>query len=236
MEIVIYIFGLGYLLQHLGMVLQILRMKKLKSAESVSVDTLILFLFSTISRFIWTSDTILRESYFTYLELSIGLSVIVYILYLTFIKYNYENSSFDLINNKLIPIFFRWYVIFLIALVASYFIFPGNEGQSFDLQMLVSFTIFTEAANLIPQIFFLKAKKDSHDISQIYNLLMVISRFLRLIFWLRLYFESDSIEFLIFADVVNLLMVGGFVYNSFKLQNGFSLPLENEFESRNKIY
>lgn len=236
MELVIYIFGLGYLLQHLGMVLQILRMNKLKSAESVSVDTLILFLFSTVSRFIWTSDTILRDSYFTYLELIIGLSVIAYILYLTFVKYNYENSPVDLINNKLIPIFFRWYVILLIAVVASYFIFPGNEGQSFDLQMLVSFTIFTEAANLIPQIFFLKAKKDSHDISQIYNLLMVISRFFRLIFWLKLYFESDSIEFLIFADVVNLLMVGGFVYNSFKLQNGFSLPLENEFESRNKIY
>lgn len=236
MEIVVYIFGFGYLLQHLGMVLQILRMNKLKSAESVSVDTLILFLFSTISRIIWTSDTILKDSYFTYLEMTIGLSVIVYILYLTFIKYNYENSPVDLLNNNLIPIFFRWYVILLVAVVASYFIFPGNEGQSFDLQMLVSFTIFTEAANLIPQIFFLKAKKDSHDISQIYNLLMVISRFFRLIFWLKLYFESDSIEFLIFADIVNLLMVGGYVYNSFKLQNGFSLPLENEFESRNKIY
>lgn len=236
MEIVIYIFGLGYLLQHLGMILQILKMNKLKSAESVSVDTLILFFFSTISRFVWTIDTILRDSYFTYLELIIGLSVIVYILFLTFVKYNYENSSMDLINNNLIPIFFRWYVILLVSVVASYFIFPGNDGQRFDLQMLVSFTIFTEAANLIPQIFFLKAKKDSHDISQIYNLLMVVSRFFRLIFWLKLYFESDSIEFLIFADVFNLLMVGGFVYNSFKLQNGFSLPFENEFESRNKIY
>lgn len=236
MEIVIYIFGLGYLLQHLGMILQILKMNKLKSAEAVSVDTLILFLFSTISRVIWTSDTILRDSYLTYLELIIGVSATVYLLYLTFVKYNYENSPLDLINNNLIPIFFRWYFILLVSIVASYFIFPGNEGQKFDLQMLVSFTIFTEAANLIPQIFFLKAKKDSHDISSIYNLLMVISRFFRLIFWLKLYFESDSIEFLLFADIVNLLMVGGFVYNSFKLQNGFSLPFENEFESRNKIY
>lgn len=236
MELVIYIFGLGYLLQHLGMALQIMKMKRSKSAESVSVDTLILFFLSTVSRVIWTSDTILRDSYFTYLELIIGLSVIVYLLYLTFVKYNYENSPVDLINNNLIPIFFRWYVILLVALIASYFIFPGNEGQSFDLQMLVSFTIFTEAANLIPQIFFLKAKKDSQDISQIYNLLMVISRFFRLIFWIKLYLESDSIEFLIFADLVNLVMVGGYVYNTFKFQNGFSLPLENESESRNKIY
>ncbi len=237
MELIIYIFGLGYLLQHLGMTLQILKMQKLKSAESVSVDTLILFFFSTISRFIWTSDTMLKDSYFTYLELIIGLSVIVYILFLTFVKYNYENSPVDQLNNKLIPICFRWYMILLVAIVASYFIFPGNEGQSFDLQMLVSFTIFTEAANLVPQIFFLKAKKDSHDISQIYNVLMVVSRFFRLIFWLRLYFENDSIEFLIFADFVNLFMVGGYVYNSFKLQDGFSLPIENnEYESRNKIY
>jgi len=236
MEIVVYIFGLGYFLQHFGMILQILKMKKLKSAESVSVDTLILFLFSTLSRFIWTSDTILAESYFTYLELVVGLTVIIYLLYLTFIKYNYENSPIDLINNNLIPIFFRWYIILLISLVLSYFIFPGNEGQKFDLQMLVSFTIFTEAANLIPQIFFLKAKKDSHDISQIYNLLILISTCFRLIFWLKLYFDSDSIEFLIFADIINLLMVGGYVYNSFKLKNGFSLPLENEFETKNKIY
>ena len=236
MEFVIYLFGFGYLLQHLGMILQIIKMNKLKSAESVSVDTLILFIFSTISRLIWISDTILKESYFTYLELLVGIVTIAYMLFLTFVKYNYENSPLDLINNNLIPIFFRWYVILIISAIASYFIFPGNEGQKFDLQMLVSFTIFTEAANLIPQIFFLKAKKDSHDISQIYNILMVFSRFFRLMFWLKLYFESDSIEFLLFADIINLFMVGGYVYNIFKLKDGFYLPFEKEFESTNKVY
>jgi hypothetical protein len=236
MEIVVYIFGLGYLIQHLGMILQIIKMNKLKSAESVSLDTLILFFFSTISRLYWTTDTILSMSYFTYFELLTGISVLIYILFLIIFKYNYENSPFELLNNKLIPIFFRWYILLLISAIASYFIFPGNDGQSFDMQMLVSFTIFTEAANLVPQIFFLKAKKDSHDISQIYNLLMVISRFLRLIFWIKLYFDNNSIEFLIFADIVNLLMVGGYVYNSFKLKDGFSLPFENEFQTKNKEY
>ena len=115
----------------------------------------------------------------------------------------------------------------------SYFFFPGNEGQSFDLQMLVSFTIFTEAVNLFPQIFFLRVKKDSHDISDIYNFLMVISRFFRLIFWMKLYFDNDSIEFLIFADLLNLIVVGGYVYNTFLMKDGFKLPTELE---KNKIY
>ena len=60
MELIVIIFGFGYLLQHLGMILQILRISKLKSAESVSVDTLILYLFSTISRVIWTSDLLVE--------------------------------------------------------------------------------------------------------------------------------------------------------------------------------
>lgn len=233
MELIVFIFGVGYMLQHFGMFLQIMKMEKLRSAESVSVDTLILFVFSTISRLIWTSDTILKETYFTYFELFIGFIVVFYTIYLTLVKYNYENTFLDLLNNNLIPIYLRWYVILIVSIIMSYFFFPGNEGQKFDLQMLVSFTIFTEAVNLFPQIIFLRAKKDSHDISDIYNFLMVISRFCRLIFWIKLYLESESIEFLIFADLVNLIVVGGYVYNSFKLKDGFKLPTEIE---KNKIY
>jgi hypothetical protein len=233
MEFITFIFGLGYLLQHLGMFLQIMKMEKLRSSESVSVDTLILFVFSTISRIIWTSDTILKDTYFTHFELTIGMIVIFYTIYLVLIKYNFENSILDLLNNNLIPIFLRWYIILIVSIILSYFFFPGNEGQKFDLQMLVSFTIFTEALNLFPQIFFLRKKKDSHDISDIYNFLMLISRFFRLIFWFKLYFEENSIEFLIFADLVNLFVVGGYVYNSFIMKDGFKLPTEIE---KNKIY
>lgn len=234
-ELVVYLFILGYFLQHLGMILQILRILRLKSAESVSVDTLILFVFSTLARSYWMHDTILMESYFTYVEIICGLGATFYLCYLTLIKFNSENSPLDSLNNKLIPLVLRWYFMLIISAIASYFIFPGNEGQSFDIQMLVSFSIFTEATNLIPQIFFLKAKKDSHDISQVYNILMLCSRFLRLIFWLKLYFDNDSIEFLIFADILNLVMVGSYVYSTFKFKDGFSLPVGME-KSSNKVY
>ena len=235
MELIVIIFGFGYLLQHLGMILQILRISKLKSAESVSVDTLILYLFSTISRVIWTSDTILSDTFFTYFELLVGIITLIFILYLCLIKYNTEYNIIDLLNNKMIPFYFRWYFIFIISVILSYFFFPGNTGQMFDIQMFVSFTIFTEAANLIPQIFFLKVKKDSYDISQIYNILIIFSRFFRLFFWLKLYFEDNSIEFLIFADLVNLIMVGGYVYSSFKLKDGFILPSEMR-DSGKRVY
>jgi hypothetical protein len=236
MFFILFVFSIGYLFQHIGTLLQILRIEKKKDIEGVCVDTQILFLLGALARCVWVTDTMLKDFTLTYVELALALVSLVYTLYICLFKYNGAFTLGQCLNNKSIPIFFRWYVIFSVSAVLSYFFFPGNDGQGWDIQMLVSLNIFSEAAGLLPQIYAVNSQKDSNIVSSFYLVCLSISRVLRLYFWIQMNDEENSFRFLLVADVLHLIMVSGFIYTFFKNLNQFKLPTETKRDDGKKIF
>lgn len=236
MSVVLLLFNAGYLCQHLGTFLQILRIENRKDIEGVSVDTQILFLIGAIARIVWITDTMLKDSFLTYVELALAGITLLYTLFICFFKYNLEYSTMSLVNNKKIPIFVRWYVVLLVCAGLSYFYYPGDEEAAYDIQMLVSLTIFTEAAGLLPQIFYVNKEKDSANFSYFYLIFLTISRIFRLCFWIQMYMEGNDFGFLMYADLIHLLMVSGFIWSFFRNLNGLSLPTNDKSKSVKKMF
>jgi ER lumen protein retaining receptor len=234
MAFILWIFNIAYLFQHLGSFLQIKRIEKKRSIEGVCLDTQILFLIGALSRSIWVFDTMLKDFFVTYIELVLAFVSLVYTLYICLFKYNGVYPVIELINKPTIPIFIRWYFLFGISLLLSYFYFPGNEGQKFDVQMLVSLTIYTEASGLLPQIYSVNLEKDSNIFSSFYLMCLSISRILRLFFWIKMYFEEAGFIFLVLADVIHLFLVSGFIYSFFKNLDKMMLPTESRRENVEK--
>jgi len=165
----------------------------------------------------------------------VSYALLIYTLYLCLWKYN-DFSVAESLNRKEIPIYFRWYVILAISLVLSYFYFPGNEGQSFDLQMLVSLNIYAEAGGLLPQIIVVNKEKDSSNFSQYYIIFLSFSRICRLMFWVKMYTDDNSFIYLMVADFIHALMVSGFIFTFFKNLNKLTLPTINKEEHTKKIF
>ena len=228
MELVAWIFNIGYLFQHIGTLLQIKRIENRKDIEGVSIDTQILFLLGTIARCIWISDTILKSYYVTYIELCLALATLFYTLYICLLKYNKYKSILSLICGSSLPFFFRWFVLVILVGILSVLYYPGKGDHfEYDVQMLVSFTIFVEASGLIPQIYSVVSEKDSRIFSSFYLVFLAISRICRLVFWVKLFIESNDFEFLIIADVLHLMVFLVFVYFYFKNLDKLILPTNN---------
>ena len=236
MGLILWVFNIGYLFQHIGTVLQVKHIMKKRDIEGVCVDTQVLFLIGAFARCIWITDTMLKDFPLTYLELIGAVVTLSFTLYLCLFKFNGIYSISEVLHNKLLPIYLRWYVILAASIILSFFLFPGNEGQYFDVQMFVSLNIFVEAAGLIPQIYSVNSQKDSNMISKLYLMCLSLSRFFRLFFWFKMYMDDNSFGFLIIADVLHLFMVSGFVFSFFKNLNTFSLPTESRHDTGKKIF
>jgi hypothetical protein len=233
---VLWVFIFGYLFQHLGSILQILRIEKKRETNGVCIDTQILFIVGTIARLCWISDTLLKDMLLTYLEIFLSFAVLFYSVYICLFKYNESRSIIYFINNTSIPIYLRWYVILTVSMILSYFYFPGNEGQKWDIQMLVSLNIFSESAGLLPQIYAMNSQKESQIFSSLYLFCLTISKILRLVFWLKMYWDDNSFVFLVVADVLHLLMVSGFIFSFFKNFNEMVLPGDSKRIEAKRIF
>lgn len=231
--IVLWLFNLGYLCQHIGSIHQIYLMIKNQSADGVSIDTQILFLIGAISRAFWVQDTQLKNEWMTYFELALGIATIVTQIILIVFIFNKNFSIFKPIFQSTTRFYERWYFIVIITSVLSYFFFPGDEGQEWDIQMLVSLTIFTEAGGLIPQIPMLLREKEANSVSRIFLLFLSLARMLRLLFWLKLWSDGMDFLFLVVADVLHLFMVSSFIYSFVKSLNSYKLP---QHESYKKLF
>ncbi len=230
---ILWIFDIGYIFQHVGTFTQIKKIERKKSTEGVCVDTQILFLIGTLARVFWVSDTQLRNFWLTYVELILAFITLIYSLYLCLYKYSYTNFL-DSLNRTEVNFLLRWYPIFLYSVVLAFFFFPGNEGQWWDIQMLVSLNMYIEAGGLIPQIILTNKEKDSNNFASLYLVFLCISRVMRLIFWLKMYFDGNGFIYLILADLFNCIMVSGFVWSFFQNLDKFSLPTQIDERSQNK--
>jgi hypothetical protein len=222
-------FNLGYICQHIGTVLQLIRIESKKSVDAVCLDTQILFLFGAISRIFWVKETILNDVILTKLELFTSLLTLSYTLYVCLFKYN-NLSVFQSLNKSGVPFYIRWYVILPLSTIFSLIFFPGNEEGSYeyDSQTLVSFNIFVESMGLLPQIVAVRREKDSNTFSRSYILFLSVSRIVRMLFWLEMYMNDSSFAYLLIADCINLVMVLGFVYTFFSNLDRLILPTDSK--------
>jgi ER lumen protein retaining receptor len=220
MKLVLWLFEIGYLLQHLATVLQILRILNKKSTELVSIDTNIIFLVTSIAKMFWIFDTMLRKMWISYVECVVALvslSAIIYYYYL------YKKNDFSTIEEM--PKYLRWYVLLSVVMILSFFSHPGSKGKYyFTLQMLVSVSIYGEAIGLLPQIYVLRTTKDTGNVSHYFCICLGFARIFRLLFWVQMYISNTSFIWLMIADMLHTALFGYFVFTFVKNLNTFSLP------------
>lgn len=232
MSFVLWIFEFGYILQHVAVISQIMKIRKDKCTEGISLDTNILFLIGGIARAFWFWDSMLKNFWLTYVEIFVAISSLIYILYLFYI---YKENDY-LYKETQMPVFLKLYVLLPMVLLLSFFFHPGNKGQYyFTLQMMVSLNIFSEAIGLVPQFYLIKKSGDQGNLSKSYVICLGIARFFRLLFWLKMYNDGNTFISLIFADLIHLSLLFFFIFNVAKKWNAIILPSQIDGTSK-RIY
>ncbi len=220
MSFVLWLFIIGYILQHIATLSQIQRILKKKNTECISMETNIMFLIGALSRIFWMWDSMLKGFWLSYIEVLMGLGSLLYILFLF-----RKNKNIDYQENKL-PWYFKLQVLIPLVLLLAFFFHPGSKGSYYlTLQMFVSLSIFSESIGLIPQLWMIKFEKDTGSLSQFYVLFLAVARFFRLLFWLQMYFDGNKFISLIIADLVHCILLSDFVYNVIKNWNKVTLPV-----------
>jgi uncharacterized protein with PQ loop repeat len=227
--LVLWIFELGYLLQHLATFFQIVQINKSKNTDMVSLDTNIYFLVGTICRLVWMWDSSLKSFYLAYLEITISVVTSAYILWL-FKKY--KVNSYDL-SEATQPILLRPYVLIPVILILSFLFHPGNKNKYYYTnQMFVSGNIFSEAIGLLPQLYIFYNFKDTGDVSYKYVIFQTLSRFSRILFWIQMYRNGNNFIALIIADIIHTLLLIGFIYLFLKNKDRANLPTTNTTQKK----
>ena len=122
-SLVLWLFTIGYILQHVGTVLMIKRILRQKSIYGVSVDTQLCFLIATFARVVWSFDTRLAGMPLTYLDLAVSIGLLSYTVYLCF-------RMKDMLYNDP-PFYVRTPVLVGVTAVLSMAFHPGERGDYF---------------------------------------------------------------------------------------------------------
>ena len=217
-KLILYSFEGGYLFQHTATLFQILKMTKRRNSECVSLETNILFLIGAISRILWIPSSSLSDIYITYIEIWLAITTLSYVIYLY-----QKNKIINYYSNEIkLPHFLKLYFLIPIIAILSFFFNPGDT--CFTDQFFVAFGMFCESFGLLPQLYIIRKSKDSGDLSQLYVVFLAIARFLRLFFWIAMFFQGGRFFSLITADIIHCLALSNFVYNVMKNWSGRGLP------------
>lgn len=234
MSLVLWFFEFGYLLQHLGTLFQILRIKEKKKAELVSLETNLFFLIGITCRLIWMWDSMLKDFFLAYLELILGFGSLLYLLYLYRI---YSASIFASQNQVQLPVFLKFQTLLPVIMILSFLFHPGVKGKYyFTVQMFVSMNMFSEAIGLLPQLYMIIRERESGNISQYYVVFLGIARFFRLLFWIKMYIDGSPFISLIIADLLHSLLLFVFIYVLFKNWKQTLLPTFGETTQPKKLF
>lgn len=232
---ILWVFELGYMLQHLAIVFQILNILKKRSTEGVSKETCMFFLIGSLCRLGWMWDSMLANFYFAYLEVAIGVTSLIALIYL------YEkNKDSDYLRAELsVPKYLNFPTLLLIICALSFFFHPGSKNKYYlSLQMLVSFNIYSECIGLLPQLYLIYKTKETGNVSEYYILFLGIARFFRLIFWFKMYIDGNSFMSLIFADLTHTVILSVFIYTFKSNLSTFAMPTfaTDDAQPRKKIF
>lgn len=228
MAFVLYLFEIGYILQHMATCAQILKMKNKRNTEVVSFETNILFLIGAISRLVWMWDSMLKGMFLSYIEIILALGTSIYFVYV-FNKYKVNNYYAAEIK---LPFYLKLTVLIPLVTLLSFLFHPGIKGKYyFTIQMFVSLSIFSEAIGLLPQLYMIARQKDTGDLSKMYVVFLGFARLFRLFFWLKMYYDGNRFIPLIVADVLHCVLLFNFIYTVIKNWSGKGLPtLSSELE------
>jgi len=224
MQLILYTFIIGYMIQHLATLMQIYRIRQRRNTELVSLDTNIYFLLGAITRGIWMWDSALSKFYLAYLEVLLGIGLQIYIIHL---YYKYQEDNF--FANIKLPVYLRLPTLLSVIALLSFCFHPGNKNDYYlSSQMIVSLSLYSEAIGLIPQLYIIKTNNETGNISSYYGVFLLVARLTRLMFWINMYFTSDSFLSLMIGDFMNFMVLCFFNYSLLKNWNKISLPTVND--------
>mmetsp|Transcript_129472 Transcript_129472/g.360656 ORF Transcript_129472/g.360656 Transcript_129472/m.360656 type:complete len:219 (-) Transcript_129472:181-837(-) len=198
----VFLFLVGYFVHLAASCLLMYKIYKHKSIYGLSVDTQASYLLAVVARCVWSLETRLVETKFAYLELMMstvaacGLCFLCYQLYHTTSKHSTP--------------FLRVYATAPACLVLAFFFHPGDDWIS--LQILVSYTMFQEAMGLLPQLWLMRKMHDVEALTSHYVGLIVVARFIRMVFWGKMYFLGEHFLQLLFADICHTLLSADYMY------------------------
>eukprot|EP00931_Biecheleriopsis_adriatica_P038101 TRINITY_DN21851_c0_g1_i1.p1 TRINITY_DN21851_c0_g1~~TRINITY_DN21851_c0_g1_i1.p1 ORF type:complete len:237 (+),score=28.49 TRINITY_DN21851_c0_g1_i1:55-711(+) len=202
----VYLFLLGYLVQFAASCILLYKIWKGRSIYGLSLDTQAAYLLAVISRCVWSMGTRLVDSKLMYLELMASTAVACG---LALLSYQFRHTN---------PVagtpFLKIYATAPASLVLAFFFHPGDDWIS--MQILVSYTMFQEAFGLLPQLYLMRKLHEVEPLTSNYVALICVARFIRMLFWGKMYFLGEHFLQLFFADVLHTLLSADYMYLWFR--------------------
>jgi ER lumen protein retaining receptor len=221
MSFVLWLFEIGYILQHAATISQIWKIQTKKNTEGMSIETNILFLVGACSRIIWMWDSMLKGFFLSYIEIVLALGTSAYFIFL----YNKYKTKNYWANEVQLPFYLKLHVLIPVVTILSFLFHPGSKGKYYlTMQMFVSFSIFSEAIGLLPQMHLIEKAKDVGELSKLYVVFLGFARLLRLLFWLKMFYEGNRFTSLIIADLIHCISLFKFIYTVIQNWSGKGLP------------
>ncbi len=124
LDLQLYLFVGGYLVEHIGNAIMIYKLLKQKTMYGVSIDMQICLMFSTIARVFWMWDTQLTKLTISMIEIFMAVGMHAYIIYLCF-------SYKDTIYKGIKEIYLKSPVLIGLCLILSIIFHPGSKGEFF---------------------------------------------------------------------------------------------------------
>lgn len=206
LTLALWLFTLGYYVEHIGSAIMIYKLHKQKSIYGISIGTQTCLLVATVARIFWMLDTQLTRLALAQLEIWIALAMHGYIVYLC---YSYKDNIYKGVKE----LYLKSPALIIGCLLLSFIFHPGSKGNFFfTLQMFVSFTIFLEAVSILPQIAHLRQNKDPEGLTSTYLYFLGGSRIGRFFFWIAMISNNDTFWYLILADLIHTGLLIGFFY------------------------
>lgn len=192
----------GYVTQLIATILLLKEVLKKQSVYGLSMDTQICFLLSTVSRAIWTRDTRLTETRLAHVELG---GAVLTSLAACVLCHRLRGTNSKQATSK-----YSVWLLTAAAMVTAILWHPGRGLLS--LQVLVAFTIYMETLALLPQLKVMHRLEDADAITGQYVALLVLSRLLRLVFWIALFLQGDRFIGLFLADLLHSFFTAHYLF------------------------
>jgi ER lumen protein retaining receptor len=204
----IYLFVLSYLIQLAASGILLHKVWKVRSIFGLSKETQVCFLFATLSRCVWSLNTRILDtnhilSLVALFELFTSVAASLFLMY-SFYKFHHTTTVHA-------PRFASAYVMVPLAFVVALFFNPG-ESLVFTSQVLVAFTMYVEALALVPQLWILRKMADVEALTSHYIGLLIVSRMIRMVFWVVMFRAGTSFRGLFVADLLHTLFSADYLY------------------------
>lgn len=200
MEVILFI--IGYFVHFGASCLLLYKIWKFKSIYGLSVDTQASYLLAVISRCVWSMETRIVETKLAYLELILSTAAA---FGLCFLCYQYYHTT-----SKHSTPFLRVYATAPACMLLAFFFHPGDDW--FSMQILVAYTMYQEAMGLLPQLWLMRKMHEVEAFTSHYVGLIVVARFIRMLFWGKMYFLGEHFLQLFFADICHTLLSADYMY------------------------